>query len=382
MTPGMILLFCWYPDEIKGIIIYIQVCAELQYIKIKVVFFMSFEFIRFMPTPDEIKSEMPLSQTAFDIKAERDIRIREVFENKSDKKILIIGPCSADNEDSVMDYMYRLAKVNEKVSDKLILIPRIYTNKPRTTGEGYKGMFHQPDLKDEPDIYKGIHSIRRLHMRLIEETGLTAADEMLYPGNCRYLDDILAYHAVGARSVENQEHRLTASGINEPVGMKNPTSGDIKVMLNSIKAAQMPHRFLLNGYEVQTNGNPLAHAILRGAVDQYGKNIPNYHYEDLMLLLQMYMDAGLKNPAVIVDCNHANSMKNWQEQPRIAKEVLRNAVDSEPINKIFKGLMIESYLMDGSQPETGTNYGQSITDGCLGWEKTEGLIMEIADMVR
>lgn len=343
---------------------------------------MSFEYIRQIPSPDEIKKEVPLSEKALEIKAERDGYIRDVFENKSDKKIIVIGPCSADNEDSVMEYMNRLAKINEKVSDKLILIPRIYTNKPRTTGEGYKGMFHQPDINDEPDIHKGIYSIRKLHKRLIEETGLTAADEMLYPGNSRYLDDILAYHAVGARSVENQEHRLTASGINEPVGMKNPTSGDIKVMLNSVKAAQLPHRFLLNGYEVQTDGNPLAHTILRGAVNQYGQNIPNYHYEDMLILSQMYEEGGQKNPAVIVDCNHANSMKKWDQQPRIAKEIMRNAMSSEAINKMFKGLMIESYLMDGYQPEGGTNYGQSITDPCLGWEKTERLLLDIADMVR
>lgn len=343
---------------------------------------MSFEYIRQIPSPDEIKAEIPLSQKAIEIKAERDREIRDVFENKSNKKIIVIGPCSADNEEPVMDYMNRLAKVSEKVSDKLILIPRIYTNKPRTTGEGYKGMFHQPDLTEEPDIHKGIYSIRKLHKRLIEETGLTAADEMLYPGNARYLDDILAYHAVGARSVENQEHRLTASGINEPVGMKNPTSGDIKVMLNSVKAAQLPHRFLLNGYEVQTEGNPLAHSILRGAVNQHGQNIPNYHYEDMIMLSQMYAEGGQKNPAVIVDCNHANSMKKWNEQPRIAKEIMTNAMNSETINKMFKGLMIESYIMDGCQPESGSNYGQSITDPCLGWEKTEQLLLEIADMVR
>ena len=342
---------------------------------------MSFQFIRPIPSPDEIKAEIPLSQKALETKADRDVSIRAVFENKSPKKIIIIGPCSADNEDSVMEYNYRLAKIYEQVSDKLILIPRIYTNKPRTTGEGYKGMLHQPDIKDKPDMHKGIYSIRRLHKRLIEEVNLTAADEMLYPENCRYLDDILAYHAVGARSVENQSHRLAASGISEPIGMKNPTSGDMNVMLNSIKAAQLPHRFILNGYEVQTDGNPLAHAILRGAVNHFGKNIPNYHYEDLILLAKMYSAGGQKNPAVIVDCNHANSMKNWQEQPRIAKEVLHSAKNSETINNMFKGLMIESYLMDGSQPETGTNFGQSITDGCLGWEKTEKLLLEIADMV-
>lgn len=343
---------------------------------------MNLTYIGPIPTPDELKAEIPLSQKAIEIKAERDRSIQDVFENKSDKKIIIIGPCSADKEDSVMEYMNRLAVVNEKVKDKLIIIPRIYTNKPRTTGEGYKGMLHQPDVNEEPDIYKGLHSIRKLHKRLIDETGLTAADEMLYPENSRYLDDILAYHAVGARSVENQGHRLTASGIKEPVGMKNPTSGDLNVMLNSIKAAQLKHRFIFNGYEVQTHGNPLAHAILRGAMNQYGSNIPNYHHEDLIKLAKMYLKAGLINPAVIVDCNHANSMKQWMEQPRIAKEVMYNSIHSETIGKMVKGLMIESYLMDGSQPETGTNYGQSITDACLGWKKTERLLLDIADMVR
>lgn len=342
---------------------------------------MSFTFLKQIPTPDEIKAEIPLSAKAHEIKAERDQQIREVFEGRSDKKILLIGPCSADNEDSVMEYMHQLAGVYEKVAEKLIIIPRIYTNKPRTTGEGYKGMLHQPDINEAPDIYKGIYSIRRLHKRLIEETGLTAADEMLYPENCRYLDDILAYHAVGARSVENQEHRLTASGINEPVGMKNPTSGDINVMLNSIKAAQLPHRFIFNGYEVQTDGNPLAHAILRGAINHYGRSIANYHYEDLLTLAEKYMESGLKNPSIVVDCNHANSMKQWKEQPRIAKEVIYSARSSDTINAVFKGLMIESYLMDGCQPETGCNYGQSITDGCLGWDKTEHLILEIADRI-
>lgn len=340
---------------------------------------MSFTYIRPIPTSEEIKKEIPLNQKALEIKAERDRCIRDVIEGRSNKKIIVIGPCSADFEDSIFEYMYRLAALNEKVSEKLILIPRIYTNKPRTTGEGYKGMLHQPDINEEPDMYKGIYSIRRLHKRLVEETGLTAADEMLYPENYSYLDDILAYHAVGARSVENQEHRLTASGISEPVGMKNPTSGDVNVMLNSIKAAQMPHRFIFNGHEVQTDGNPLAHAILRGAVNQYGRNIPNYHFEDLITLATMYLEGGQKNPAVIVDCNHANSMKQWQEQPRIAKEVMHNTMNSEIIKKMVKGLMIESYLMDGSQPITGTNFGQSITDGCIGWEKTERLILDIAD---
>jgi 3-deoxy-7-phosphoheptulonate synthase len=343
---------------------------------------MNLTYIGPIPTPDELKAEIPLGPKAIEIKMERDRIIQDVFENKSDKKIIIIGPCSADKEDSVMEFMNRLAVVNEKVEDKLIIVPRIYTNKPRTTGEGYKGMLHQPDVNEGPDMYKGLHSIRRLHKRLIDETGLTAADEMLYPENSRYLDDILAYHAVGARSVENQGHRLTASGIKEPVGMKNPTGGDLNVMLNSIKAAQLKHRFIFNGYEVQTHGNPLAHAILRGAMNQYGRNIPNYHHEDLIKLAKMYQKAGLINPAVIIDCNHANSMKQWQEQPRIAKEVMYNSLRSETIGKMVKGLMIESYLMDGSQPETGTNYGQSITDACLGWKKTERLLLEIADMVR
>jgi len=340
---------------------------------------MGLQVICTIPSPQKLKSEIPLGAAQQKVKAERDIAIREVFEGKSDKKVLIIGPCSADNEDSVMEYMYRLARMQEQVKDRLILIPRIYTNKPRTTGEGYKGMMHQPDPNEEPDIHKGLYSIRRMHLRVITETGLTAADEILYPENYSYLDDMLAYHAVGARSVENQKHRLVASGIDEPVGMKNPTSGDLKVMLNSIKAAQMSHSFIYNGAEVLSTGNPLAHAILRGAVNQYGRNIPNYHYEDLLMLSRMYLEVGLQNPAVIVDCNHANSMKRWQEQPRIAQEVMRTTRYSQDIGKIVKGLMIESYLVDGTQPETGNTFGQSITDGCLGWEKSERLVLEIAE---
>lgn len=341
---------------------------------------MSFKYIQNIPTPEEIKREIPLTKAALEVKSKRDLEIRAVLEGKSSKKLLIIGPCSADREDSVMEYMTRLVGVNEKVKEQLVLIPRLYTNKPRTTGEGYKGMLHQPDVNEAPDISKGIYTIRHLHKRLVEETGFTGADEMLYPENCRYLDDILAYHAVGARSVENQGHRLTASGINEPVGMKNPTSGYLNVMLNSIKAAQLPHDFIFSGNEVQTDGNPLAHAILRGAMNQYGRSIPNYHYEDLMMLARMYAEANLKNPAVIVDCNHANSMKLWNEQPRIAKEVMHSAKSSESINRLFKGFMIESYLMDGAQSEKGTNYGQSITDACLGWDKTEKLVLELAEL--
>lgn len=342
---------------------------------------MSFHKIRTIPSPEEIKSELPLGSKEVAIKKARDLEIRQVFEGNSRKKILIIGPCSADNEDSVMDYMYRLAEVSQKVEGALILIPRIYTNKPRTTGEGYKGMLHQPDLNEEPDMHKGIYSIRKLHKRLIQETGLTAADEMLYSDNASYLDDILAYHAIGARSVENQSHRLAASGIDVPVGMKNPTSGDLTVMMNSIKAAQMPHRFIMSGHEVQTDGNPLAHAILRGAVNHHGQNIANYHYEDLMVLSHKYAASGLLNPAVIIDCNHANSNKDWAEQPRIAKEVMHSISYSEDIRNLVKGLMIESYLEDGNQPEIGNIYGKSITDGCLGWEKTERLIQELAERV-
>lgn len=342
---------------------------------------MAFEYIRPIPSPDEIKAEVPLTLELVAVKEILDQEIREVFEGKSDKKVLIIGPCSADNEDAVMDYVHRLALVQEKVKDRLILIPRIYTNKPRTTGEGYKGMLHQPDPNEKPDMHKGIYSIRRLHIRVLAETGLTTADEMLYPENYSYLEDLIGYHAVGARSVENQKHRLTASGVTKPVGMKNPTSGDLKVMLNSVKAAQLPHCFIYNGYEVQTDGNPLAHAILRGAVNQYGRNIPNYHYEDLMFLSRKYSEAKLANPAVIVDCNHANSMKLWQEQPRIAMEVMRNVRHNDDIRKLVKGLMIESYLIGGTQPVDGTTYGQSITDGCLGWERSEQLIQEIADSI-
>lgn len=342
---------------------------------------MAFKYIQPIPSPEEIKVQVPLSPQLAAVKKAVDQEICAVFEGSSDKKVLVIGPCSADNEDAVMDYVNRLAQVQEKVKDRLILIPRIYTNKPRTTGEGYKGMLHQPDPNEKPDMHKGIYSIRRLHIRVLAETGLTTADEMLYPENYSYLEDLIGYHAVGARSVENQQHRLTASGVDKPVGMKNPTSGDLKVMLNSIKAAQLPHSFIYNGYEVQTDGNPLAHAILRGAVNQYGRNIPNYHYEDLMFLARKYSEAKLANPAVIVDCNHANSMKLWQEQPRIAIEVMRNARYNPDVRKLVKGLMIESYLTGGTQPVDGTTFGQSITDGCLGWERSAQLIEEIAEAI-
>lgn len=342
---------------------------------------MSFKYIRPIPSPAQIKADVPLSAKLAQVKRLQDEEIEKVFKGQSSKKVLIIGPCSADNEDSVMEYMHRLCRVYEKVKEKLILVPRVYTNKPRTTGEGYKGMLHQPDPHEKPDMLKGIYSIRKLHIRVLAESGMTTADEMLYPENYTYLDDLIGYHAVGARSVEDQMHRMTASGISKPVGMKNPTSGDLNVMINSIKASQMGHSFIYNGHEVNTDGNSMAHAILRGAVNQYGRNIPNYHYEDLLFLAKKYLDAGLANPAVIVDCNHANSMKLWQEQPRIALEVMLNMRNSCDIGKIVKGLMIESYIVGGAQPVAGTIFGKSITDGCLDWERSERLIEEIAEYV-
>jgi 3-deoxy-7-phosphoheptulonate synthase len=304
-----------------------------------------------------------------------------VFKRESEKFLVIIGPCSADNEDSVCDYVSRLAKLQEAVKEKLILIPRIYTNKPRTTGEGYKGMAHQPKPSEEPNMVKGLKAIRTMHIRALKESHLTAADEMLYPGNYPYLADILSYVAVGARSVENQLHRLTISGIDVPAGMKNPTSGDQEVMLNSVQAAQMPHVFVYNGWEVKTSGNPLAHCILRGAVDQYGTNFPNYHYEDLRRLAEVYKKRNLKYPAIIVDTNHANSNKKFNEQPRIAKEVMRSRRDSKTLRNKVVGLMIESYLIEGSQKISENIYGKSITDPCLGWEDSERLVKDLAEYV-
>ncbi len=342
---------------------------------------MSFEYIREIPKPDEVLRDLPLTEELKKIKAERDEAIKAVFEGRSDKFLLIIGPCSAHDEDAVCEYVNRLAKVQEKVQDRLILIPRIYTNKPRTTGIGYKGMAHQPDPLKEPNIVEGIYAIRRMHIRAMSESHLTAADEMLYPGNYPYLEDILCYVAVGARSVENQQHRLTVSGLDVPAGMKNPTSGDLTVMLNSVKAAQAPHVFSYNGWEVRTSGNPYAHCILRGAVNQYGQNIPNYHYEDLIRLSEAYLKGGYKNPAIIVDTNHANSNKQYLEQPRIAREVLESRRYSTTICKLVKGLMIESYLEDGAQDPSEGVFGKSITDPCLGWNKSERLILEIADKV-
>jgi len=341
---------------------------------------MNMEFFRKLPIPKDIKELFPITK---DVELTRDKTVKElnsVFEGKSEKFILVIGPCSADNEDSVLDYIYRLRGVQEKVKDKIIIVPRIYTNKPRTTGDGYKGMLHQPNPNEKPDILKGIISIRKLHMRAVAETGFACADEMLYPENHRYLSDIIAYVAVGARSVENQQHRLTASGLDVPVGMKNPTSGDLGVMMNSITAAQHSHVFCYRGWEVKTAGNPYAHAIHRGYVDKHGKSHPNYHYEDLTNLHEIYSASGLENPAVIIDTNHANSAKRFLEQIRISKEVLHSMRYDSTVKNLVKGLMIESYIEDGAQKISDTEvYGKSITDPCLGWEKSERLIYDIAD---
>ena len=343
---------------------------------------MSMKVNKVLPSPAELKEEYPLSEKLIQLKKERDAEIRDIFTGKSDKFAVIIGPCSADNEDSVCEYVCRLAKVNEKVKDRLVLIPRIYTNKPRTTGEGYKGMLHQPDPDKAPDLYAGIMAIRKMHIRAMKESGLTAADEMLYPENRSYLDDILSYEAIGARSVENQQHRLTASGMDIPVGMKNPTSGDFSVMLNSVTAAQWPHTFIYRGCDVTTDGNDLAHVILRGGVDKYGTCVPNYHYEDLVRLLEEYEKRELKNPAAIIDANHSNSNKQYKEQIRIVSEVLHSRRYHPGLHKLVKGVMIESYLEEGKQPITDHRvFGKSITDACLGWDDTEKLIRTIAESV-
>lgn len=342
---------------------------------------MNMIFKRELFSPQEVKEMYPVSPEALLAKRENDKQIRDVLRGASDKLILIIGPCSADREDAVLDYIGRLRPVQDKVKDKIVIIPRIYTNKPRTTGAGYKGMLHQPNPIANPDILKGVLSIRRMHMKAINEYGFSCADEMLYPENHHFLSDLISYVAVGARSVENQQHRLTASGLDVPVGMKNPTSGDLSVMMNSVRAAQGSHIFIYRNWEVESSGNPFAHAILRGYVDNYGKTHPNYHYEDLMMLARMYSEAtSLRNPAVIVDCNHANSDKKYLEQIRIAKEVLHSTRHSDDVKRLVKGLMIESYIEDGSQSLGGCVYGKSITDPCLGWEKTERLIYEIADL--
>lgn len=343
---------------------------------------MNMEFYRKLPIPMEVKKQFPLSQKLAEVREYQINELKKVFEGKSNKLILVIGPCSADAEAPVLDYIGRLRKIQDKVQDKIVIVPRIYTNKPRTTCEGYKGMLHQPDPNSAPDLLKGIVAIRSLHIKALEQHGFCCADEMLYPENHRYLSDILAYVTVGARSTENQQHRLTASGLDIPVGMKNPTGGDISVMMNAIKAAQSSHMFLYRGWEVKSYGNPHAHAILRGYVDKYGKSHPNYHYEDLIDLYNSYVASGLSNPAVIIDSNHANSGKQYLEQVRIVKDVLHSCKLSKDIKNLVKGFMIESYIEDGCRKCTDQEvYGKSITDPCLGWEKTEKLIFEIAENV-
>ena len=338
------------------------------------------EFARKLPIPKQVKLDYPLSRELAQQKHDRDEEIRAIFRGESDKLILIIGPCSADAKEPVLEYFSRLSRVREQVKDKILIIPRLYANKPRTTGTGYKGILHQPDPNEKPDMYRGILSIRDLHLCALRDYGFTCADEMLYPENYRYISDIVSYMAVGARSVENQQHRLTASGIDLPVGMKNPTSGDLSVMMNAIYAAQHPHTFLYRGWEVHSKGNPYAHAILRGYMDFSGKYISNYHYENLTELIRLYADSGNANPSVIVDCNHANSGKRYGEQPRIASDVIHSCNMNRDIRRIVKGLMIESYLLDGSQ-DPGVDYvpGRSITDPCLGWEKSEETIYRIAE---
>ncbi len=342
---------------------------------------MSFEYIQKLPTPEEIRSEFPLGKELTELKRKRDAMITDVFTGKSDKFLVIVGPCSADNEDAVCDYVSRLGRLNEKVSEKLILIPRIYTNKPRTTGDGYKGITSQPDPEGKTDFRAGLVAMRHMQIKAIEESGLTAADEMLYPENWGYVADILSYVAIGARSVEDQEHRMTASGFDVPAGMKNPTSGTLSVMLNSVYAAQQPHTFVYRGYEVKTNGNPLSHCVLRGSSNKHGQSLPNYHYEDLSLLLKLYEQREIINPAAIIDANHNNSGKQFKEQIRIVKEVLHSRNYNPDIKNLVKGVMIESYIEEGCQKIGEGVYGKSITDPCLGWDDTERLLLEIAETV-
>ncbi len=343
---------------------------------------MNMKFYRKLPIPKEIKERFPASEEVVRAREKTVKEIEDILSGKSNRFLLVIGPCSADKEEPVMDYIHRLRLLQDKVEDKIKIVPRIYTNKPRTTGEGYKGMLHQPDPNAAPDILKGLIAIRKLHMRAISETGMGCADEMLYPENHRYLSDLIAYIAIGARSVEDQQHRLTASGLAIPAGMKNPTGGDISVMMNSITAAQHSHTFLYRGWEVESTGNPFAHAILRGYVNKHGQSLPNYHYEDLEFVADRYAASGLKNPAVIVDTNHANSGKKYLEQIRISKEVIHSCNHSDDIKKLVKGLMIESYIEDGAQKIGEDVYGKSITDPCLGWEKTERLVLDIADLLK
>ncbi len=338
-------------------------------------------FKRKLPIPQEVKKEFPLSDELAAIKQRNDDEIRKIFTGDSNKFLLVIGPCSADREDAVMEYVHRLKRLSEQVEDKIMIVPRVYTGKPRTTGEGYKGLVHQPNSHEPPDMMKGIVAIRKIHMRVLEETGFSTADEMLYPENHRYISDLLTYVTVGARSVENQQHRLLASGIDVPVGMKNPTSGDISVMMNAIKAGQSSHMFIYRGWEVESPGNPYTHAILRGYVNKNGESHPNYHYEDLSHLYDNYVKMGLQNPSCIVDCNHSNSSKHYKAQIRIAKEICHNRQHSKNINTLVKGLMIESYLEDGAQKVSEGVFGKSITDPCIGWAKTEKLVLDIADLL-
>ena len=342
---------------------------------------MNMEFVRKLTIPAEVKEMYPLTGEMARCFEQRDIQLKNILSGRDNRLLLIIGPCSADHPDSVLDYMQRLRRVQEQVEDKIFIVPRCYTNKPRTTGKGYKGMLHQPDPENKPDMFKGLIAIRELHMRVVQETGFTCADEMLYPENHAYLDDLLGYVAVGARSVEDQQHRLTASGLNVPVGMKNPTSGDYTVMLNAIMAAQHSHTFVYRGWEATSQGNPYAHAILRGYVNKHGQSQPNYHYEELIRLQQLYAQKELQNMAVIIDCNHNNSGKQYLEQIRITREVLHSRRNNAELETMVKGIMIESYLEDGCQKIGEGVYGKSITDPCLGWEKTEKLIYDMADLL-
>ena len=340
---------------------------------------MGMDFHRKLPIPKEVKAEFPLSERMVQVKAQRDAAIKAVFDGHSDKFILIIGPCSADHREPVLEYISRLSRIQEQVEDKIVIIPRIYTNKPRTTGQGYKGMLHQPDPEAKPDMYKGLVAIRELHLAALRDYGFSCADEMLYPENYRYLSDLLSYVAVGARSVENQQHRLTASGIEVPVGLKNPTGGDLSVLMNSIVASQASHTYLYRGWEVTTTGNPYAHAILRGYVDFAGRSVSNYHYEDLLRVEELYEASNLINPSIIVDTNHNNSGKKYLEQIRIAKDIVHSRNQNGDIKRLVKGLMIESYIEDGTQGVGEHTFGKSITDPCLGWEKTEELIFDLAE---
>ena len=342
---------------------------------------MGFEYINQMPTPSETKQQFPIPRSLKSLKTARDREVKRILAGEDNRFLAIIGPCSADNEESILDYMYRLAKVAEKIKDKILVVPRVYTNKPRTTGSGYKGLLHQPNPEQLSDLYAGILAVRRMHMRVVKETGMTTADELLYPEMVEYTSDLISYMAIGARSVEDQQHRLVSSGMDVAVGMKNPTGGDLSIMMNAIVAAQNSHHFAFRGWEVMSDGNPYAHAILRGYVDANGRNIPNYHYEDIRNLCELYEKKELKNPACIIDANHANSGKQYEQQIRIVEEVLHSRRYSEDCRKIVKGVMVESYLEDGCQKVGGGVYGKSITDPCLGWEKSERLLHEMAALL-